>query len=371
MGERDGGREGEQARGQGGQEAQPSPGGSLEETTQAMRFAAARRRRQRRHEFLRLTGVDPTDSSRLVVWQIEHGIEPTGKFGEKDLEAARKSPKAASAPAAATGPASSAVPSEPEAPTPSSDAASATAATKNEFAGAHGDALVDEITSGATHEEKVDNDDLNTHLTGAGATVIEIGEAAHLLGGKEAPWTRLAMTPAVLNLLRTGRYSEAAVLLAKQLKAEELYEALLYATKHLGLQVASEWLESIAYALPPAEAMKEVILWTYDGLEAIRKAHEQGDRDNRIRLYGRGFAEGFLWGEAGEGKAILSAVTSEEVEAVRFGLADGSKTAGRTGSLAADIGRELLRRCGDADGVKRAILDALGKKAGLPGVWSK
>jgi hypothetical protein len=193
--------------------------------------------------------------------------------------------------------------------------------------------------------------------------VIEGGE------GKDIPWLKAVMAPAILDLIRQGKYGQAAETLARQFSPSDCFEAIKYATEKLGIEIGRPVLEWLVTYGAEADVLWALGDWTYKGLQLIAEAHEEGDAKSRVRMYARAFADGFLEGKNADG-GRSAAVTAEQKEAVKLGVEDGSKTAGSYGAAAPAIGRELLRRIGNDDKVKHAIMDGLMKRAGLTGVWS-
>jgi hypothetical protein len=178
---------------------------------------------------------------------------------------------------------------------------------------------------------------------------------------------KLALAPAIVNLLRRGEYAEAGKKLMKALAPTEAAEAIKYAGEKLGLKSLEKLGGWIAAHGAEADALFAIAIWEWDGIMAVPAAREAGDADSRIRMYARAFTDSFLEGERAEG-GRAGAVTAAQKEAVELGLRDGSRTAGTFGEGAASIGRELMRRCGSEVAARRLIMDEPLKRAGLPGV---
>lgn len=262
-------------------------------------------------------------------------------------------------------------------------------------------ALIDKITDGAKGLETPEDESLSVALEGAGDVPLkaaDVNEVAHATdrghagvrvphgvheGGNETedegaeaeeeseiPWVKLAMAPAILNAISEGKYSEAAIILGKTLGPVDVSKAVLYAVQKLGLKLAARPLEWLIERGAQANVLWSLMLWTFDGISAVQRAHAMGDEESHVRMYAKAFADSFLEGEGADG-GRAGAVTAGQKEAVELGLRDGSKTAGQFGEMAPDIGRELLRRCGSEDAVKRLLMDALMKRAGLPPIGGR
>ncbi len=392
----------------GGDEAQAAQ--SDPRMVQVQQLVQAARVYNRQHpekasEFTELTGIDPANFRAVRSWQLAHGQRGDGKIGPGTLKAARSEkgdgeqrPDKADGEGAADGSGTARDDGREDAQAGHPSRANkgghgarvkTIAFGEDEGLTVEGDndtsiggevlenpVLMDNILDGAGHLGKTENDSKQEALAGAGEAAHKVnevnkaGEAIDGGEGKDVPWLKAAMAPAILDLIGQGKYSAAAIMLAKQFSPSEYFEGILYATEKLGIEIGRPVLKWLVEFGAEADVLFALGDWTYEGLELIAEAHEKGDEKSRIRMYARAFADGFLEGKNADG-GRAGAVTEEQKEAVKLGLRDGSLTAGSYGVTAPAIAEELLRRFGGDDmKVKRAIMDGLMKRAGLPSVWS-
>ena len=257
--------------------------------------------------------------------------------------------------------------------------------------------LADRIADGSTGFNARKDDGVQVALEGAGETVEQIGESQHVLnsienggrgiplagtgatgevgeeGGRGAfPWLKLAMAPAILNLIREGKYKEAVWLLAKQCNVSEAIEGVELACQKLGIHLSEEFLEKAAIGSAVGDVLLAGGFWVYEGLKTLKEAQEGGERDARIRMYASAFTSEF-WGvvSGADESPNVGPATIEERAAVKFALRDGRAT-GIAWKTATPMIAEMLRReYGGNERAKHAVTDALMKKANLPGVWNK
>jgi hypothetical protein len=296
-------------------------------------------------EFNQLTGdacggAAYADAKQVREWQRAHGVSPAdGKVGKDTLAAAKKHAKKTS----------DYFEDEGVADGPS---------TENPDLEDH---LLDDT-------EQPKGGDTGETLEKAGETVERVHSGLELTEDLEGEpeWVRAAMAPAIVELLREGRYQEAIETLAGQFGPDDILEGLSFACEKLGMH---SYLPLIAKAIPfatAANAAWEMVQWSYEGLKQIGEAHEAGDRDSRIAIYAGAFADCFLHGEAAGETA--GAITAEQKEAVERGRQDGAATAAKTGAEAAAVGRMLLRKYGSEHNAKQAIVDQLMQRAGFDGI---
>jgi hypothetical protein len=358
-------------------------------------------------EFSKLTGIDPANFRAVRAWQLAHGQRGDGRIGSATLKAAQAEKEPAEKQQESGGDGGTGSEGNPSAtkevgqeggqPKHASNTVAKRGHSKeaktitfgqDEGSTVEGDndtsvggeilenpTLMDNILDGAGHLGKTESDPSETLIrTGDAANQVndanKVREVVEGGEGKDVPWLKAVMAPAIIDLIRQGRYSDAAITLAKQFSPSDCFEAILYATEKLGIEVGRPALKWLVEYGAEADVIFALGDWTYEGLNLIAEAHEKGDAKSRIRMYARAFADGFLNGNKADG-GRAGAATAEQKEAVEFGIRDGSRTVGSYGAAAPAIAKELLRRFGGDDGrVKHAIMDGLMKRAGLPGVWS-
>lgn len=400
-----------------GSRGRQPPGGGEDQAAQTdprmmqvQQLVQAARMYNRQHpdkaaEFTKLTGIDPANFRAVRAWQLAHGQRGDGKIGPATLKAAHaekgpaeKQPDSGDGSAGGEGDPSAKDGAEEGGGQPKHASSAAgkgghgKGAKKITFGEDEGSTvegdndtsvggeilenptLMDNILDGGGHLGKVETK--QEALEGAGDAANQVNDANKVLEvveggeGKDVPWLKAVMAPAILEMIREGNYGKAALTLAKQFSPSDCFEAILYATEKLGIEVGRPVLEWLVTVGAEADVLFALGDWTYQGLKLISEAHEKGDAKSRIRMYARAFADGFLEGKNADG-GRAGAATVEQKEAVKLGLQDGSQTAGSYGAAAPAIGKELLRRFGGDDTkVKHAIMDGLMKRAGLPGVWS-
>lgn len=375
----DGGREQKAGHAAGGNAAgQEAPANADPQRQHVQMLIRAARRFNEAHadlasEFATLTGIDPKDFRAVRAWQLKHKQRGDGKIGPATLKAAKEQAGAEKGDGSAVdgdkasgagGEKKDKADAKPQGakPEPAEDSAA------DEGGAVMGNPnLMDNITDGATGEEKREAKPAGEKLEDAGGAVQDAGEGLHHLGGiEEQPWLKAAMAPAIIEQLREGDYLGAAKALAKTFSPSEYIEGLTMACEKLGLDAGVKFFAKFAAIGAELNVTLEMVMWTYEGLHAIAEAHEKGDRDSRISIYASAFADGFLYGEKAPRNG--GAVTAEQREADERGHRDGVMTAGRTGEMAAPIAKELLRRYGDAKNARQAIIDELLAKAGFTGI---
>lgn len=315
------------------------------------------------------------DLKALRAWQQAHGLVADGKIGPRTLAAARHEAGNAArshggpsshdgAASAAGGVAPAAVGSDVE--FAESEEPAIVASAPKAGAGGLAAAAVDEGETGAMEAREplgADEERAETKEHGSG-----IKEAAEFgLGGKAggvAGWA--ALVPALVELVREHRYKEAVAYVVANVPKEErvelLQEAAAHLAEHYGYALAPRLLgllEKAALAGAVADVLGIGWEWTSKGLEAIREAHERGDRDSRIAIYA------YAWSDTVMGNRHQNpgAVGEEPRAAMQLGIADGHATL----ELSPELGRLLLAEYGDPDNARRALEDALLNRAGLGG----
>jgi hypothetical protein len=185
----------------------------------------------------------------------------------------------------------------------------------------------------------------------------------------------IARMPHVIHLLREKKYKEAVEYIREVLGYKEYVEVLKLAAEHMSIP-----LEEIAEAVPmlgkigrgieiAAEGADIILLgleFQKGALEALEKAHEEGERDNLIYLYSSAWAHSFLWGAGSYSNP--GAIDDRQKQAVADGNKEGASTAGSAGERAPEIGKKLIQEYGDPQNAERALVDALLKRAGIEGV---
>lgn len=308
-------------------------------------------------EFTMLTGIDAQNYGAIREWQRAHGLRGDGKVGADTVRAARGDAKAGRGTAETIS-----FEGEGSVVEVESEASVGGKLLENP-------SLMENILDGAVGQERRESKAESEKLKGTGLGIKDIGEGLHHVAGmEEQPVLKAAMAPAIVAKLREGDYRGAVWLLTRTFSVGEAREGLLFACEKLGIHSGVTWLESAGVVAGTAAlgATIEMVLWVKEGLDAIAEAHEMGDRDSRIVIYARAFADGFLHGE----KAALDrgVVTEEQRHAAELGRRDGAATAGRTGEHAPGIARQLLRQYGSEDNLRHAIMDGLLAKAGISGI---
>ena len=348
-----------------GGEAQ-SRGGLDPKMLATQRIVGAAKRFNRAHAkdvaaFDKLTdGTASRGIRAIMAWQQTNGCRADGKIGPETVEAARAK----------------------QGHNPGDEAEEKEDAPVNIFAGEEPDsaddgpvlenpALMSNITDGAKGMEHSKKDEVGETLDHGGEAVQKAAEGLGQAGViEELPWVKAAMAPEIIHLLQKGEIGEAAWKLVRLFSATEVLEAVVHVSEKIGVEMSKRAVTALAKAALGLDVIWVLAEWTYEGFKQIHEAHEAGDRDSRIRMYARAFAEAYLYGQGVDG-GMAGAVTPEQQEAVKLGIRDGSRTAGGAGLEAQTVGRELLRKYGSADGAKRAIMDQLCIEAGQPGIWSK
>ena len=100
--------------------------------------------------------------------------------------------------------------------------------------------------------------------------------------------------------------------------------------------------------------------WTIGGIKAVQEAHEAGDRDSRIGIYSWAWSDCVLKGSHDN----PGAVTEEQREAMKLGIEDGLSTREQSPELPL----LLLAEYGNESNARRALEDALLKRAGIGGI---
>jgi Putative peptidoglycan binding domain len=296
------------------------------------------------------------DIKAVRAWQQAHGLAADGQIGPRTLAAARREAGGGAKPAE-TG--SDVVFAEAEEP-------AIIGSAPHVGAGGLAVAVVDGGETGAMEaREPPGADEERTEMKEHGSGVKEATEFG--VGGKAggiAAWA--ALIPALVELVREHRYKEAVSYVVSNIKKEErvemLKEALAHLAEHYGYKLAPRLLGLLEKAVL-AGAIVDVLglgwEWTSKGLEAIREAHERGERDSRIAIYAYAWSDTVL----GIRHQNPGAVGEEPREAMKLGIEDGHATLEQS----PDLGPLVLAQYGDPDNARRALEDALLNRAGLGG----
>jgi hypothetical protein len=296
---------------------------------------------------LQLTGIDPTDSSRLFVWQIAHGIEATGKLGDKDLEAARNSPRAAMAPSAAAATAPAAAPPIPD----------------ETSAPAHVPETADELIadSDTSHNRHGGEEGATEEVTDAVFDALCL--ALEKVGLKHAVVAGVAGK--VLALASQRKWSAVRETLTNYLTSPTTVVEVL---KFLGEKLGEETLVRFAEGINPAALVLEIAAVHIKlGFGVIEQAHRKGDHDAQLRQYAWAWANQFMRNDY---QPTFFATIDEQMELMNTCLRLGVKDANSTrGALEYEmyllIRDHLIRHYEGNDQAIHSINDALLKQAGV------
>lgn len=381
-------------------------------------------------DFNRLTGGVASKGIRAIMaWQREHGLEADGKIGAETLNAAATAqasqgergqqgdegaPKADAAGAAPGGSgrhSTKAAGAEKKAGVAeevvsfSDEEAGMISARPAHLGGNLTDELADQVVAGGQTggEEKRESADAGETLGEGGGAIKEGGEKgtkaagvaegegpradilkhdAKELGASEAVEegaeeahgagakvglsvaVRLALVPQIVHLLREHKIKEALHVVWKSVNWEERTELVKYIAEKVGGELslhALEIFERAALVGAVADVLALGWEWTYGGLKAIAEAHEKGDRDSRIAIYAYAWSDTVMTGH----HSNPGAIDAEQIEAKERGIEDGEATR----ELSPDLASLLLAQYGDdPDNARRALEDALLKRAGISGI---
>jgi peptidoglycan hydrolase-like protein with peptidoglycan-binding domain len=316
-------------------------------------------------------------------WQMEHGLSPDGKVGKATVEAARAEAPEEEPPAGADGAAAGAGRSAEQAagrPKGASSPATIGAPPADEEDGLAGEIVAGGNTVSQRHRPKEKDGEATEEggrWAGEGADKGLDGVAGEGLAGTAVAKgaAAIARMPHVVHLLREKRYKEAVEYIREVLGYKEDVEVLKLAAEHMSIP-----LEEIAEAVPMLGAIGRGIEIAAEGadivlvglefqkgaLEALAKAHEEGERDNLIYLYSSAWAHAFLWGAGSYSNP--GAIDDRQKRAVVDGNKEGAATAGSAGERAPELGKKLMKDYGSPENAERALVDALLKRAGIEGV---
>jgi hypothetical protein len=182
-------------------------------------------------------------------------------------------------------------------------------------------------------------------------------------GAKVGAVARLALVPHLVNLLREHKFKEALGYLKDSVGAAEKVELIKLVAEKLKGELshhALELFERAALVGVVYDVLKLGWEWTYGGIKAVQEAHERGDLDSRIGIYAWAWADAVLQGQHNNPGAI----TTEQREAMHKGIEDGLATR----ELSPEMPELLLAEYGSYGNARRALEDALYKRAGIGGV---
>ncbi|HEX4456931.1 MAG TPA: peptidoglycan-binding domain-containing protein [Polyangia bacterium] len=287
------------------------------------------------------------DLKALRAWQRAHGLAPDGCVGPKTLAAARAEAGARI--------------------DFSDDEATPVVVDADAAEGGLAEAIVDDGATGAMEAREAPNADeehaeSKEHASG-GKEAIEhgLGEEA----GGAASW--LALVPEVVELLHEHHYQEAIAFVTKNVGVEKgvelLHEGAAKLAEHYGYELAPKLLGLLERAVVAGAVVDVLALgweWTSQGLQAVAAAHERGERDSRISIYAYAWSDTVM----GHRHQNPGAVGEEPRRAMELGIADGETTL----ALSPELGGLLLAEYHDPDNARRALEDALLKRAGFAGV---
>jgi hypothetical protein len=173
-----------------------------------------------------------------------------------------------------------------------------------------------------------------------------------------------ARVPYLVQELAAGHYRAAVKYALGGISPRDAAELIKLAIERLpevgvtlSEEVASKILGWVAAGGVITEALKLGWEWTEKGLEGIRRAHEEGDRDSRIGIYAYAWADTVLTGNHSNPGAVMP----EQREAMTLGIRDGAQTRGRYPELPL----LLLDEYRDEGNARRALEDALLSRAGI------
>lgn len=202
----------------------------------------------------------------------------------------------------------------------------------------------------------------DAHSLGADEA-LEEGEEG---GGGGAGLTvamKMTIAPHVIQLLREHEFGKALEAIWNSVSYEERAEFLKYVTEKVAGELSRKALERFALLAIGAtlgDVLKLGWEWTSGGLMAMYEAHEKGERDSRINIYALAWAETVLTGH----HSNPGAVGAEAVEAKEEGIKDGLATREQS----PDLPSLLLAQYKDEGNARRALEDALLKRAGITNI---
>lgn len=331
-------------------------------------------------------------------WQMAHGLPADGKVGPKTIATARKEAKAAKVNGEAKEAAGGAEGSGERSDVTFADNAAGDPMQK-------GDLAEQVVAGGETGgEEKRESSDAGEALGEGGSAIKEGGEKgsnltgldqgegpradilkhdAKELGASEAVEeageegklgtegkvglsiaVRAALVPQIIDLMRAHKFGDALRVIWKSVNYEERVELVKYIIEKVGGELSRRALEIFERAAIAGAVADVLILgweWTYGGLKAIAEAHEKGDRDSRIAIYAYAWSDTVMTGH----HSNPGAIGAESIEAKERGIEDGEMSR----ALSPDLPSLLLAQYdNDPDNARRALEDALLKRAGFSGI---
>jgi hypothetical protein len=352
---------------------------------QALQLARAARRWNEQHadlaaQFQALTGIDPNDFRAVRGWQLAHGLRGDGKIGPKTIEAAKdgagddaKAEKSGAAPVNAAGGGDGKTATDekradhgagggPKSDISFTDAEAGAVEDQAQAGELAEDAVAGGETGGEEHRAKGDGE----KVAEEGSKLVQEGaeKTAEDIGGKGAGVaTKALLLPRLVELLRAHQWKEAVKFVVGAVGYEERAELVKMAAEQLAgelSETAITWLERAVLAGAVVDVLVVGWEWTYGGIKAVQEAHEEGDRDSRIGIYAYAWADCVLKGQHdGAG-----AVDEEERRAMELGVQDGLATRAQSPELA----ELLIAQYGGEGNARRALEDALYKRAGISGV---
>lgn len=319
-------------------------------------------------EFNRLTGGKYAGENAgvsiraLRIWQMEHGLTPDGKIGRKTIEAAKKEAKGQKPDKGAGG--GEVNFTDEEAGTVQGNRGGPVA--EPESGGELAEQVVEGGETGGEEEREAKTEDPSAEgggLAQEGADKLgkDMAGEGHELGVGAA--ARLALVPHIVNLLRQHQYKAAVKYVYDSVGVEDRVEIVKHVVEKLAGELshhALEWFETAATVGLVIDVLKVGWEWTYGGIKAVQEAHEAGDRDSRIGIYAWAWADCVLKGSHDNPGAI----TEEQREAMALGMQDGLMTRAQSPELAF----LLIAEYGNESNARRALEDALYKRAGISGV---
>jgi hypothetical protein len=338
-------------------------------------------------EFNKLTdGTCAGDNAGVSVrelkrWQMHHGLPADGKVGKDTIAAAKK-----------------AKPQKPDGEGKDDAKAEDVTVSDEEAAadaqgGGGGDLAVEAVAGGETGgEEKREPkgggsfegdglaadgaDKFGKDVAGGPSGELQVPE------GMEAPAeegagkvgaagkagiavaTRAVLIPHIVSLLRQHEYKKAITVVTDSVGWEDRVELVKLIVEKCGAElgpIASKWFERAIIGGAVADVAILGWEWTMGGIKAVQEAHEHGDRDSRIGIYAYAWSDTVLRGS----HSNPGAVDEEERKAMKLGIQDGEATRSANPELPFLLRAEYGN---DEDNARRALQDALYKKAGISGI---
>ena len=318
----------------------------------------------------------------LRKWQMDHGLPADGKIGPKTIAAAKKESKAQKPEGEAKegGGEGNVEFADNEAGNPMD--------AKDAVGGDLAESVVDGGETGG--EEKREHQDKGTSFEGDGFAadggdkfakdVAGKGGELNVPEGMEAPAaegemgiaakggiavaTRAVLIPQIVSLLRAHEYKQAIKVVTESVGVEDRVELVKLIVVKCGGElgpIAAKWFERAVIGGAVLDALALGWEWTYGGIKAVQEAHEHGDRDSRIGIYAWAWADTVLTGS----HSNPGAVDEEQRKAVELGMEDGEATRSGNPELPFILRAEYGSDEGNA---RRALEDALYKKAGISGI---